>query len=198
MTRTVTEPARPSKPWIALTLLLSLAACASGATPGAMTVPLSEQTMIGDRSALRQAIAIGTVGGGQQTNPLWTSQVSDADFAAALRQSLSTHAMLSIDGRVFRLDAQLVALDQPLMGFDMEVRSRVRYRLTRADGGAPVFDREVSVSHSQSFSSAFVAVERLRLANEGAIRANIRQFLTDLVAAERMDPPAFASPPRTS
>ncbi|NGM21893.1 hypothetical protein G3576_17850 [Roseomonas stagni] len=198
MTAIITITERRSKPWLALGLLFSLAACASGATPGAMTVPLSEQTMIADRSALRQAVRVGTVGGGQETNPLWASQVSNGDFAQALRQSLSTHAMLSMESGVFRLDAQLVALDQPLMGLDLTVRSRVLYRLTRVEGGAPVFEKEVAVSHNQSFGSAFAAVERLRLANEGAIRANIRQFLTELVAAERASPATFAAPARVS
>jgi hypothetical protein len=198
MKATVGRACRLAKRCLSLGLLLTLAACASGATPGAMTVPLSEQTMIAERSALRQAIRVDAVGGGQETNPLWTSQVSSADFATALRQSLSTHAMLSMDGGVFRLDAQLVALDQPLMGLDLEVSSRVRYRLSRADGGAPIVEREIVVRHSQPFSSAFVAVERLRLANEGAIRANIRQFLIDLVAAERADPARFAAPARIS
>jgi hypothetical protein len=180
----------------ALLVLLSLGACASGATPGAMTVPVSEQTLLSPSSRLRQAVQLGEVGGGRETNPLWTSQVASSDFAAALRQSLATHAMLAINNQTFRLDATLVGLEQPLAGFDLEVRSRVRYRLADAASGAVVFDREVPASYTAPFSSSFYAVERLRLANEGAVKENIRLFLAALIAEEARNPVAYgASPP---
>ncbi len=174
--------------------LLWLAACASGAVPGAMSVPLSEQTLLATESRLRQAVAVGTVGGGRETNPLWTSQVSSADFAEALRLSLSTHAMLAINNQAFRLDATLADLQQPIAGLDLTVTSRVTYRLIHLGTGAAVFEREIAAPYTAPFSAAFAAVERLRLANEGSIRENIRQFLAALIAAERANPLAFATP----
>jgi hypothetical protein len=193
MARPVTKPGAAAKRLGAPALLLLLAACASGAIPGAMTVPVSEETLIREGSRLRQAVAVGQVEGGRETNPLWTSQVSDAGFAAALRQSLATHAMLALGGETFRLDAALLALDQPLAGLDLEVRSRVRYRLTHAATGRTALEREVEAAYTAPFSAAFYAVERLRLANEGAIRENIRRFLRDLVAEEARDPGFGAS-----
>ena len=38
--------------------------------------------------------------------------------------------------------------------------------------------------YTADFSAAFVATERLRLANEGSIRTNIGQFMDKLRAAE--------------
>ncbi|MBU8546907.1 MULTISPECIES: hypothetical protein [Roseomonadaceae] len=174
-----------------LALALPLAACASGATPGAMTVPLSPDTIIAEGSGLRQAIATGTLGGGQETNPMWTSQVSNEAFATALRQSLGTHAMLAIQGGRFRLDATLGTLRQPLMGASLEVTSTVAYRLTAVASGAVVFERTIEAAYTAPFSAAFAAVERLRLANEGSVRENIRQFLAALVAEEARNPQAF-------
>jgi hypothetical protein len=188
----------PAKRLSALALLLALGACASGATPGAMTVPLSEQTMLAEGSRLRQSVQVGSINGGRDTNPLWTSQVSDADFATALRQSLGTHAMLSINNQLFRVDAQMVGLDQPLAGLDLEVRSRVRYRVTQVATGATVLDQEIAAAYTAPFSASFLAIERLRLANEGSIRENIRQFLVALIAAERSNPAAFGAPARIS
>lgn len=182
--------------WVGLLLLLG--ACASGATPGAMTAPLSEQTMLSQGSRLRQALAVGGVSGGRETNPLWTSQVSDADFATALRQSLATHAMLSVNSQLFQVEARMLALDQPLIGLDMTVRSRVHYRVTQVATGAVVFEREIDVAHTQSFSSAFLAIERLRLANEGSVRENIRRFIAALIEAERSNPAVFAGAARIS
>jgi hypothetical protein len=168
-----------------------LTGCAAGANPGAMTASVSEQTLLPAGSVLRRAVELGTVSGGRDTNPLWTSQVSDSDFATALRQSLTTHTMLALGGQSFRLDATLIELDQPLAGFDLTVQSRVRYRLTRLADGATVFDREVNARYTAAFSSSFYAVERLRLANEGAIKENISQFLAALVAEDRANPSAF-------
>ncbi len=176
---------------MALALLLPLAACASGASPGAMTVPLSAETMIADGSALRQSIATGTVGGGQDTNPLWTSQVSNEAFATALRQSLGTHAMLAIGSERYRLDATLGGLRQPMAGFSMEVTSTVSYRLTALATGSVVFERTIEAAYTAPFNAAFSGVERLRLANEGSVKENIRQFLAALVAEEARNPRAF-------
>jgi hypothetical protein len=195
--RSVSLHACRAKPLLALALLL-LGACASGATPGAMTVPLSEQTLLAETSRLRQSMQVGAIGGGRETNPLWTSQVSDADFAAALRQSLATHAMLSINNQSFRIDARMIGLDQPLAGFDMTVVSRVAYSVTNVATGALVFQREISASHTANFSSAIVAIERLRLANEGSVRENIRQFLLALIVEDRSNPATFARAPRVS
>ncbi len=177
-----------------LIAVLLLGACASGATPGAMTVPVSEQTLLSPSSRLRQAVQLGEIGGGRETNPLWMSQVSSSDFAAALRQSLATHAMLAINNQTFRVEATLLGLDQPMMGFDAEVRSRVRYRVTNIATGAVAFDREILAAYTAAFSSAFLGVERLRLANEGSVKENIRLFLTALISEETRNPVAFGAP----
>lgn len=179
---------------LSLAAMLALGACASGAVSGAMVPPLSQETVLADGSRLRQAVALGVVDGGKETSPLWTSQVSNEAFAQALRQSLATHAMLAIGGGAYRLDASLLELKQPLAGFNMEVTARVRYRLTRAADGATVFEREITSPFSAAFNSAFAGVERLRLANEGAVRENIRQFLAALIAEEARNPAAFAAP----
>jgi hypothetical protein len=169
-----------------------LGACATGANPGPMTAELSEATLLPPQSRLRQAVAMGAVTGGRETNPIWTSQVSDTDFAEALRRSLTAHAMLAASGGRYRLDAQLVDMKQPLIGLDLEVSATVDYRLVSLADGTVVFAQRVPSRFTAGLSSAMVAVVRLRLANEGAIRENIRAFLAALVAAERANPQGFA------
>ncbi len=163
-----------------------------------MVPPIADQTLLAQNSRLRQAVAIGTVSGGRETNPLWTSQVSQADFAAALRQSLATHAMLTINNEAFRLEATLHDLEQPIAGFDLQVTSRVSYRLVRASDGTTAYATEIRRAYTAPFSSSFLAVERLRLANEGAIRENIREFLSVLIAEEARNPAAFGGQARMS
>ncbi|MBY0336640.1 MAG: hypothetical protein K2X11_08505 [Acetobacteraceae bacterium] len=175
-------------------LAVALVGCAAGANPGAMVPPVSGETIVSTGSRLRQAVAVGTISGGRETNPLWTSQVSDPAFAEALRQSLATHALLSVNNQAFRLDARLLELNQPFIGLDMEVTARVAYRLTRVSDGAVVFETEIRSPFTATFGSSLYAVERLRLGNEGAIRENIRQFLAQLVGAEQRNPLAFGGP----
>jgi len=187
-------------PLALLVLALGLSACASGAKPGAMLAPNTAQTTISPNSNLRDAVGIGQVSGGRETNPLWMSDVSSSDLAEALRLSLSARTMLAIRDERFRLEATMINLQQPILGIDMTVTSKIRYRLTRLSDNTVVFDREITAPFTAAFSSSFYGVERLRLANEGAIRENISQFLAALIAAEAENPAAFgrASRPRTS
>jgi len=187
-------------PLALLLLALGLSACASGAKPGAMLAPNTPQTTISANSSLREAVAIGPVSGGRETNPLWVSDVSSSDLAEALRLSLAVRTMLAIRNERFKLEATMINLQQPMMGIDMTVTSRVRYRLTRLSDNAIVFEREITAPFTAAFSSSFYGVERLKLANEGSIRENISQFLAALFAAEAENPAAFgrSNRPRTS
>ena len=45
-----------------------------------------------------------------------------------------------------------------------------------------MFDQTITEPYTANFSDAFLAVERLRLANEGAMRVNIGTFLKALVS----------------
>jgi hypothetical protein len=92
-------------------LLLLATGCASGARPGAMTAPL-DQTHIGNQdSPYREATSVNAVTGGSKTNPLWVSEVSDADFKAALIQSLKLNALLADKAAKYAIDVTLVDLD---------------------------------------------------------------------------------------
>ena len=108
--------------------------------------------------------------------------------------------MLAIRDERFRLEANMINLQQPMIGVDMTVTSKIRYRLTRVADNTVVFEREITAPFTAAFSSSFYGVERLRLANEGSIRENISQFIAALIAAEAENPAAFGrgNRPRTS
>ncbi|HTM82152.1 hypothetical protein [Asticcacaulis sp.] len=163
---------------------LILSGCASASNPGAMAVAVTQQSLIDSQSSLSHAIAAPTVTGGKTTNPLWTSKVSDADFAEALRQSLAANTMLATENARFNLAAQLVQLKQPMMGLDMTVTATVKYTLTNTAGDV-VWTKDIVSPYTAKMSDAFVGVKRLQLANEGAIKANIEQLVTDLIAESK-------------
>ena len=119
---------------VAASMALVLGACATASNPGAMVADLTESNIISEDSKQANAVTLESVSGGQETNPLWTSQVSDSDFAEALRQSLAAHAILATDEGDYKLTAELEKLNQPVLGgFNMSVTSDVKYTMPSED-----------------------------------------------------------------
>lgn len=162
---------------LAVAMMASLSACASGARPDAMTVLPSTIKAAQPGDFAHRGMKIANVNGGSATNPLWVSQVSTEDFRLALEESLrGANYLGSTADAPLSLTASLVDLKQPFAGFDLSVTSTVRYSVTD-QAGAVVFDDTVAATGTARISEAFAAVERLRLANEHSIRENIRAFI---------------------
>jgi hypothetical protein len=165
----------------AIAIAFSLAGCAEPARIDQMTaVPT---VSLPSTSALRNTVELSAVIGGTSTNPLWVSKVGNPEFQAALKGSLQNAGMLATGPARYRLDTTLVSLDQPMMGFDLTVRSGVQYVLTDTTTNNVVFNRPVNAEFTAHVGDAFAAVERLRLANEGSIKTNIQTFMDQLIAA---------------
>jgi hypothetical protein len=64
----------------------------------------------------------------------------------------------------------------------MTVKMEVSYTLKDMQSGAAVWTKDIESEYTAKASAAFAGVERLRLANEGAARENIRQAVTELEA----------------
>lgn len=155
-----------------------LSACASGAKPEAMVAHTTDVTAPANPT-LQGLMTVGTVSGGSDTNPMWTSQVDDASFRQALEDSLRIQGYLAptqAEAR-YTVDAQMLALNQPFIGFEFTVTSSVEYRV---DGGGRGRSIPVTAKGTATFSDSPLGVERLRLANEKAIKENIRAFLVEL------------------
>lgn len=179
-------------PLTAGALLLAVAGCASEARLSAMVVDVDEETLIAEDSPLFEAVELEAVSGGEETNPMWMSEVGNPEYEEALRLSLANHAMLAEkDGR-FALTAELLEVDQPIMGFDMEVTSVAKYTLIEINSGDTVFIEVVTTPYTADFSSTFLGAERLRLANEGAMRENIRAFLKLMIEKSKTEAPAIS------
>jgi hypothetical protein len=163
--------------------LAQLAACASAAKPEAM-VALTTPSQAPFPQGLQHAMCVRSVTGGQKTNALWVSKVDDQSFNTALSQSLSNAGLAApASGCSFPVDVNLLGLSQPMAGFDMTVTSHVNYKVFDPSG-LPLVLATIDAPYTADFSAAFVAAERLRLANEGSIRTNISQFLDKLRQAE--------------
>lgn len=163
---------------IALIALAStwLQGCATGATVAGMT---SLKPAAAAPANIAGSINVAPAEGGKDTNPMWTSQVDSKSFGEALLASLTAQGLASDQGR-YVLKPTLKKLQQPLFGMDMTVKADVRYVLSERASGKSVMDETISSSHTATVSDAFVGVERLKLANEGAIRKNIDMLIERL------------------
>jgi hypothetical protein len=161
---------------LAITLLLG--ACAAPAERSNMTVSQIPEFGQPADTSLIDGIAVGSVDGGQDTNALGTSQVGNEDFQSALMDSLRNQGLLA-EGNAPRyvLYAHLLDIHQPLVGLNMTVTAKVNYELADAVNGQPTEETTVETEFTSPFGEAFAADERTRLANEGAIRENIGEFL---------------------
>lgn len=169
--------------WIGRTLgamaLVGLAGCAAPAGVGPMTTPAVGAAPPLDRS-LEQAMCVETVDGGKTTNPLWVSEVNNQAFLAALQDSLRNNGLLAQAPAVCRygVEAHLLGLSQPYVGFDVEVTANVNYRVRRPGDVEPYLLETVTSVYTTRFSTDKILwASRLKEANEGAVRKNIRRFI---------------------
>jgi hypothetical protein len=154
--------------------------CASGATSDGMTNREYHEAASANKK-LAKSIAIKTISGGQGTNPIWTSQISDEDFRSALAASLrdAGFAADSTDAR-YVLSAQIEQVNKPLFGLSMTVVTVVKYTLKDTKANKQLLNEDITASYTAEFGSAFMGSTRLRLANEGSARKNIGQLLEAL------------------
>jgi hypothetical protein len=160
--------------------LALLGGCASGARVENMEVAGLPAQRIAP-SPLRQQLAVSAVGGGSDTHPLAKSSVGNAEFESALKNSLRATGLLA-EGPAARytLSAQLNELEQPTFGFNMTVTAKVSYTVAEQGSGKIIWQQTLTTPYTAAFGDSLLGVERLRLANEGAIRSNLGQLVDAL------------------
>ncbi|MDO8827591.1 hypothetical protein [Methylophaga sp.] len=165
-----------AKMTLILAAMLYLSGCASGAKVENMAYQGAQKNY---SEALKQSVEVGDVTGGKETNPLWTSEISSEAFSSAVKQSLSDQGLLSENGR-YKLTVNMLSVEQPFMGFDLEVTTYVQYSLVDSQDNSVVFKETIIAPYTATMNDAFAAVKRLRLANEGAGQKNIEMLLEKL------------------
>lgn len=171
----------------AICLASLLSACAAPARIDQMTARPTG-AVVASNSAFKGQLAVKEVTGGSETNPMWTSQIASADFERALEKSLESAGLVAPrQGGRYYVVADMTKVDQPLLGLDMTVTAHVRYIVVERASGKTVFDKVMAVPFTATVSDAFLGVERLKIANEGAARVNIGKFIEEIVAMRISD-----------
>jgi len=156
---------------------LTLQGCATNATIDGM-VPASHDTK---NKELYNNIHINENTGGHETNPLWTSKINNSNFHGALIQSLKNAKLYneSIKSR-YVLDTNIVDLNQDFFGLELTYRLKVGYNIINRSANKSVYHKIINTKYTATTSDSIIGVRRLRLANEGAARKNIGEFIASL------------------
>ena len=171
----------PSRRLVLAALSVALVgACAPAATYTAM-VPDMPPGMA-PAPAYRNAITVGSVTLGRDVGTPWTSAVGPDQVQQALVQTLAGAGLGQPTNGRFRLDGQLLTLSRPYAGFAMTVTAAIAWRLTDTTSGAVVYDRTLQGLGTATLDDAVDNTNRLRIADQRAIRANLQQVVQDLYA----------------
>jgi len=151
----------------------ALAACA---TSGGMTV--GSGAIANPSPKYRNAIAVRAVRGGQLMDMRTVPGVANEPFKAALEATLSANGYLAASGAAkFHLDVEIQNLHQPMTGFNLAATADVTYHIS---GAGPAASYPVRTRGTATYSDSPIAVDRMRIASERAMRENIGQFLQAL------------------
>jgi hypothetical protein len=159
---------------------LALGGCATPSNPQAMSV---QNLSLAKKHAASLSL---NVTGGNETSSAGASKISNADFATALKSSIESSELfarlLETGAADYHLEVMIARLDQPMMGLNMTVTFETNWTLSRKSDGSVVWQKAIPSTYTAKMGDAFAGPTRLRLANEGAARANIEQAIKELSA----------------
>ncbi len=167
---------------LAALALAGLGACATPASYRAMVPETQPGLVPAPAPAYRNAITVGSVAIGQDTATPWRSAVGPDQVRDALVETLAVSQLGQPNNGRYRLDVLLLQLEKPFAGFAMTVTATMAYRMINVATGAVVYERTLKGLGTATLNDAIDNNNRLRIADQRAIRANIEQMVLDLLA----------------
>jgi hypothetical protein len=112
--------------------------------------------------------------------------ISNAEFEQAVRRSLLASGLYSeiTESAPYRLDVVLGDIRLPIAGADMTTVMTVLWSLSRSDTRETVWQALIESQYTAQAGESLIGVVRVRMATEGAARANIEKALQQLAGAE--------------
>lgn len=161
---------------------LAIGGCASDQS-GSSATPANAPAAVLHPESVRIKVT-----GGSDGTAVTASQVPNMYFAAGLTKSLSRARTFgkvlpagSADA-VFQLEVTLAPLEPPAIGESMTATVDANWTLTRISNGYVLWQKKISASHTAGAKEAFTGIERVQLAIEGAVQANIKDGVAQLGA----------------
>jgi hypothetical protein len=131
-----------------------------------------------------KTLKVELASGGRESDPLVEgSKIDNASFTGALITALRNSNLFSevnpSANPDYTLSAAILTQRQPMAGFSMTVELLVRYTL-KDNAGTQVWQKDIVSKYTATMGDSLIGPTRLNLANEGAVRENIRLLLEDL------------------
>lgn len=167
---------------IAIAITLLLAACGMAPNGGMTASPAARPFVaVSASSPAFKAVSIGAISSSGDATRLWVSDVSIADFRAALQQSLQRLAVAADGTGQYRLNAELLELGPPKPDPDAIVIARIHYTLVGPDPTQPpLLDQVVETPFTAKQGDS---AQPLRLVTERVVRENIGVIVHQVVEA---------------
>jgi hypothetical protein len=122
--------------------------------------------------------------GGRTSDSAGLLPVSNETFVEALANSIVETKLFSEvkkgEGGDYLLNINIFSLEQQPFGLDLTARMEVGWTLVNAATGKQIMRKVISSSYTATVGDAFVAIKRLRLATEGAVRKNIKEGMEQI------------------
>lgn len=162
--------------------LIAVVALLSGcASPASKEAVVAHGISIDKR--YQETVSIVT-NGGNETGALDTPNISNEDLAAAIEESIAENKLFTqvIHGGEsdYLLSVTIVNMSKPMFGASFTVRMEAAWSLAEQKTKKVVMRESISSSYTATMGQALVAVTRLRLAVEGAVRENIKTGLVKI------------------
>lgn len=152
--------------------------CAAPASRDNMSITSTDRYLYSADKPLSKKVSLGHVTGGEETNPAWTSEIGNEQFASALRDSLETAKLLNSAAlSTYVLDANLIEVDQPIFGLTFTVNTTVEYTLREKITKDVVLQKTFNAAGTATTGDAFVGVKRLKVATERSAQENIKRII---------------------
>ncbi len=159
-----------------LPLCLLLPACAPVLKSHEMMPKMQAYDGISSSKMLNKNISVSSVvvkkGLGGMVAP-----ITDAEYRDALVSALRLSGWYGGDTGKYRLDANLLEVDQPYIGFNFTVTAKAEYTLTDKKTGKVRYHDILTLPCTVTMAEAFVGEVRLRNATSCAVGENITHLL---------------------
>jgi len=149
------------------------------------SAPASKEAIIVDNITIskhhEKTVSIAT-NGGSETTAMDSTNVSDEALKEAITESIARNKLFQkvIQGKQadYQLTVNIINISKPVFGLTFTVQMEATWSLVNLKDNSIVMREVINSSHTTSFSEAFAAVTRLKLAVEGAVKENIQLGLT--------------------
>lgn len=99
--------------------------------------------------------------------------IKNEDLKLAVESAIISSQLFSGMGRNLNVSVSVLSIKNPMFGMDLTAEARVRWQILNADSKEEIFNAVFSSSHTSTVGDHVVAVQRMKMANQEALRKNI-------------------------